>query len=67
MDRKRIKTLKTQASMIYPGLFEAVDSFINSRNMYYAQLNLAALYAEVLATECYVCPKSKLGFTKYLN
>lgn len=53
--------------MIYPGLTEAVDNFLNSRNMYYAQLNLASLYAEVLATEQYVCLKSKLGFVKYLN
>lgn len=53
--------------MIYPGLYEAVDNFVRSRNMYFAQLNLAALYAEVLATEFHVCPKSKIGFVKYLN
>lgn len=53
--------------MIYPGLFEAVDNFVKSRNMYYAKLNLAALYSEVLATEYHVCVKGKIGFVKYLN
>lgn len=67
MDRKRIKTQQTQANMIYPGLFEAVDNFVKSRNMYYAKLNLAALYSEVLATEYHVCVKGKIGFVKYLN
>lgn len=67
MDRKRTKTLKTQASMIYPGLEQAVDSFIESRSRDQSRIRLATLYAEVLATEFHVCPKSKLGFVKYLN
>lgn len=67
MGRKRIKTQQSQMNAIYPGLKEAVDNFVNSRNMYYAKINLASLYAEVLSTEFHVCPKSQIGFKKYLN
>lgn len=44
---------------------KAVDAFLSSRDFYYAKLRLAQIYAEVLATESYVC--CKMGFTKYLN
>lgn len=62
MGRKRIKT---QQEMIYPGLDQAIDTYLKSRQFYFDQIKIAELYADVLATESYVC--FGIGFTKYLN
>lgn len=44
---------------------EAVNAYLKSRKFYFDQIKLAGLYAEVMATEYYVC--AGIGFTKYLN
>lgn len=44
---------------------KAVNAYLKSRKFYLDQIKLAELYAEVMATEYYVC--AGIGFTKYLN
>ena len=59
------KTIATQKKVTYSGLSEAIESFLQSRTRYQSRIKLAEVYANILATEYFVC--CGIGFTKYLN
>lgn len=59
------KRIRTQQEMVYEGLDKAIDEYFKSRRFYYDQIRIAELYADVMATEYFVC--AGIGFKKYLN
>lgn len=63
MTRKTI-TFKLQ-ELEDAGFHKAVNAYLKSRKFYFDQIKLAELYAEIMATESYVC--FGIGFIKYLN